>query len=808
MKKWAPLVLLALAVAPAAGVTTSHWTQSNEADFKAGKPHDVVTTSLGHLKLSRAVKVLLAEQPKVGAVYALAEGSDGTVYAGTGPQGVLLKVHGDSVETLLELGDGVNISSLLVDPDGHLLVGTGGAKGIVYRVDPRDPKPLPIFEAEGVQYVWAMDRAADGTVALATGPTGTLFELKPDGSHAVLLKTDENNLTCLADDGHDLLYAGSDTTGLVYRIDRRTRRSFVLYNAAETEIGALAVDAKGNLYVGTAQASDQPPPAGDDAGAKDKVGHPDTGGGGTPIQDKPPAAPPPPAGPTPNPGQADPIPKGITPDAPKNMMILPPDGDDPTPGDPHPGDPHPGDPGLKPPADQKPPAAPQQPGKPAPPPTQQTPNPANTGQPVSNGNAVYKIDPGGFVTEVFRGPVLVLAMAARNTSVLVATGSDGLIYEINPAADETAVVAHTDAKQVTALLPTRDGRVILGLANTGSLAAMGSGYADRGTYVSQALDAQQTSRFGHVQLHGSLPAGTSLAVSTRSGNTKEPTDAGWSPWSPDVPATEFVASHAPPARFFQYRLTLATTSATATPSIDDVDVAYLSPNMAPVIKSVKVSSAPKAPPADQGSAQPDPAATPPQSPPPAPSHVQTVAWEATDANGDPLTYTVSCRPGTTGPWVLLKDKLKDPTFDWDTRGVADGRYEVRVTASDAAANPVGQGKTATRVSDPVLVDNTPPVIGDVRTTVNGQSATVTLRAVDAASTVAAIDYAVDSAGDWQAATPSDTMFDSPQAAATLTAAGLTPGAHTIAVRATDARGNQAFQNVYLTIEAPAASSTK
>ncbi len=780
MKYLLPMLLMAVAV-PAAAVTTSHWTQSNEADFKAGKCHDVVTTSLGHLRLSRAVRTLLAEQPKVAAVYALAEAADGTVYAGTGPQGVLLRVKGDKVETVAELGDGVNIDSLLVDPDGGLLVGTGGAKGIVYRIarpDAAKVEAVPVFEAEGVQYVWAMAAAADGAVDLATGPTGTLFELKADGSHDVLLKTDENNLTCLASDGHDLLYAGSDTNGLVYRIDRKARKSFVLYNAAETEIGALALDAKGNLYVGTAQASDQPPAPADDAAGKDKVGHPDGGPGGAPIDSTPPAAPPPPPGPTPNPGQPDPIPK---------LMMAAPGGDDSPPGndpDPTPTPPKPG---------------PATPAKPPAPPTQQATNPAGTGQPASNGNAVYRIDPAGFVTEVFRGPVLVLALApAKDGSVLVATGSDGAIYQINPAADETAVVARLDAKQVTALLNTRDGRVVVGLSNTGGLAALGAGYADRGTYTSAALDAGQTSRFGKLQLHGTLPAGTTLTVATRSGNTKEPTDDGWSAWSPERPAAEFVPTAAPPARFFQYRLTFATAVPTATPTVSDADVAYLQPNLPPVIKSVKVTVGPKtAAPADP----PQPGADAP-APPPA-THVQTIAWDATDPNGDPLTFTVSCRPGPAGPWVVLKDKLKDTSYEWDTRGVADGRYEVRVTASDAAANPVGQGKTTSRVSDTVVVDNTPPVIGDLKTTVAGSSVTVTLRAVDATSTVTAIDYAVDSSGDWQAATPSDTMFDSPSAAATLTAGGLSPGPHTIAVRATDARGNQAFQNVYATVEAAA-----
>ena len=65
------------------------------------------------------------------------------------------------------------------------------------------------------------------------------------------------------------------------------------------------------------------------------------------------------------------------------------------------------------------------------------------------------------------------------------------------------------------------------------------------------------------------------------------------------------------------------------------------------------------------------------------------------------------------------DKLADPTYDWETRGVGDGRYEIKVEATDAAYNPSGQGKTSSRVSDPIVVDNTAPLIGDIRTNIAG-----------------------------------------------------------------------------------------
>jgi hypothetical protein len=776
-------IVVALLTTPLFAVTTSHWTQTNEADFKAGKLHNVVATNLGDVKLSRAVKTLLDQDPKVGAVYALAEAKDGTIYAGTGPQGVLLSIKDEKVTPVVELGDGINISSVLVDSSGAVLLGSSGEKAKLLKIDHPGEKPHSIFEADGVQYIWAIVQTRDGNLYLATGPNGQLFEVKPDGTHSEILKTDDNNFISMISDGKDLLYIGSDPNGLVYRVNRKTHESFVLYDAAEAEISALALDAAGNLYVGTSEASDQPAPP-EDTGAKDKVGRPEGASGGVPIQANPPANPKPPELPNPNPGEPNPLPK---------MDVLPADGKDD--GDPAPDKPAP--------PDQPAPAAPAADpnaakgadGKANP----NAVNTAGTGQPTSNGNAIYKIDPHGFVTEIFREQVLILSIVEHEGVLLVATGSDGLVYQVDPAADETAVIAKVDAKQVTTLLPTSDGRIILGMANVGGIASMGSGYAADGTYTSDVMDATQTSKFGKMQIHGNLPAGTTLTLATRSGNVKEPTEASWSKWSAEQPAAEFVQTQSPPARFFQYRFSFATTAPTVSPVVNDVDVAYLMPNLPPQIKGIKVvlgsKNAAPAPPAE--------GEQPAGSPPPIPAgRIQTITWDASDPNNDPLLYSLYYRQGTSSPWILLKDKIKETSFEWDTRSVADGRYQVKVVASDAAANPVGQGKTANRVSDTVLVDNTPPTIGDIKSVVTGTSVKVDLRAVTRTGTIAAVDYAVDSSQDWQAASPSDTMFDSPDSAATLSVAKLSPGPHEIAIRVSDNRGNQAFQSVLVTIDKP------
>ena len=53
--------------------------------------------------------------------------------------------------------------------------------------------------------------------------------------------------------------------------------------------------------------------------------------------------------------------------------------------------------------------------------------------------------------------------------------------------------------------------------------------------------------------------------------------------------------------------------------------------------------------------------------------------------------------------------------------------------------------------------------------------------------------------------PVDNIFDSPEETVSFLTPGLKPGQHQITLRATDARGNQAFQTVFVVIKGPMAS---
>src|SRR5947207_6033047 len=85
-------------------------------------------------------------------------------------------------------------------------------------------------------------------------------------------------------------------------------------------------------------------------------------------------------------------------------------------------------------------------------------------------------------------------------------------------------------------------------------------------------------------------------------------------------------------------------------------------------------------------------------------------WQAEDRNGDTLEYTIYYRSLNETTFRLLKDKMRDNFYTIDGATLADGRYIVKIVASDAPDNPLGQSLSGVRLSEPVDIDNTPPVL--------------------------------------------------------------------------------------------------
>jgi len=64
-----------------------------------------------------------------------------------------------------------------------------------------------------------------------------------------------------------------------------------------------------------------------------------------------------------------------------------------------------------------------------------------------------------------------------------------------------------------------------------------------------------------------------------------------------------------------------------------------------------------------------------------------------------MEYAIYYRPLNETTFRLLKDKLRDNFYTIDGATLADGRYIVKIIASDAPDNPLGSRFSGERVSD-------------------------------------------------------------------------------------------------------------
>jgi hypothetical protein len=170
-------------------------------------------------------------------------------------------------------------------------------------------------------------------------------------------------------------------------------------------------------------------------------------------------------------------------------------------------------------------------------------------------------------------------------------------------------------------------------------------------------------------------------------------------------------------------------------------------------------------------------------------------WQAEDRNGDTLEYAIYYRSLNDQTFRLLKDKLRDNFYTIDGASLADGRYVIKVVASDGPDNPPDQKLSGERLSEPVDIDNTPPAIkllGQPQLT--RDTVRVAFSADDVTGKIKKADVSIDGGG-WVPAFPDDGIADSGHETFSFTFNQLAPGEHTISLRAFDTSGNVGTQSV-------------
>ncbi len=398
--------------------------------------------------------------------------------------------------------------------------------------------------------------------------------------------------------------------------------------------------------------------------------------------------------------------------------------------------------------------------------------------PAKAAGHIYKISPDGFVTDIFEQMAVFYSLLEFDGKLWLGTGNNAQLYTIDPATEEKAVYYEDEtSSQITSLLAAGD-TLYMGLSNPSRLVRLEKGSVSEGVYKSGLIDARQPARWGKLQLEADIPDGCQVLLASRSGNVKEPNDPTFSDWTGNVTVTEATDLACPLGRFCQYRLTLKSSDQALSPEIREVAAAFVIPNLAPKVRAVKIQRN-----RDKNK-----------------SYLYEIAFSTLDDNKDKLEYTLQFRKlGRTG-WILLKDELNTPRFEWDSRTIEDGRYEVRVVANDRKSNTASTTMTGSRISDPVVIDNTAPEIQESAIKVDGDTATLSLSVKDAYTVIGKVEYTVDSNDKWTGTLPDDMVYDTLSERFEIEIAELDSGDHVIAVAVSDDLKNTMYKTFEVMIE--------
>ncbi len=731
MHKYSGLVCaaaLTLALVPLNAVETKYWQQEDLSDFEKGNLDKLSLRSDGQLSLAPVVSEILDSSTPY--LWTIAQDSKGNVYtAGGGPNGSTAKLY-----RINSAGK----SDVLAELDGleiHAIAvdardrvyAATAPDGKVFRIV--NGKPEVFFDPKA-KYIWTMCFSKAGDLYIATGDKGEIFKVSPDGKGSAFFKTEETHARSMALDNAGNLIVGTDPSGLILQVTP-AGEGFVLYQAAKREITAIAVAQDGSIYA---------------AGVGNKSA--------APAGLTPPIAPVPVPSPSAAPG-ARPAPGTVTV---RTAPLSPSFGS------------------------------------------------AASATPVTGGSELYRIGTDGAPRRLWTNAqdlIYALTTDAQGHAV-VGTGNKGYIYRIDSDLSYTLLV-NLAPTQVTAFLRGSDGRVYAATGNIGKLYRIGPELEKSGTYESDAFDAGAFTYWGRLSYSGS-PANGGIRFEARSGNVSRP-QKNWSSWSA-VPITgDGGRIAAPAARFLQYRAVL-----TGAATIRNIDVAYMSKNVAPAVTQIEVT-----PPNYRFTATP---ATIPASPSPqsislpalgtkkkqgnTPTLESTASqamqyakgtmgarWSAQDENDDTLIYRVEIRGEQEKDWKLLRDKVRDKFLNWDSSMFPDGKYLLRVTASDAPGNPPAEALTGSIESYLFLIDNTPPQITGLTASPSGNRVEVRWRAKDALSVIDRAEYSING-GEWIVVEPVSRLSDSPELDYRLNIDRPTGSAeYTIAVRVIDDYDNQA-----------------
>jgi hypothetical protein len=430
--------------------------------------------------------------------------------------------------------------------------------------------------------------------------------------------------------------------------------------------------------------------------------------------------------------------------------------------------------------------------------------------------AVYRITPDGVWDELWESrddSPYDLTFDQAGT-LIIGTGSKGKIYRLEGDPLKPTLVARAAAQQVTAFYKDPRGRLYYATANPGKLFRLTSDRATRGTYESDAKDAQTIATWGSVNWRGTVPRGTRVEISTRSGNTETPDDT-WSTWSSPSASSDGSPITSPKARYLQWRAVLTGTKSES-PVLTSVSAAYLQRNLRPIVRSITVYPpgivfqkpfstgepelagfedqwTPDRRLAQAAAAQSSGGSSPSLGRRSYQKGLETIVWKADDENDDELAYDILYRREGDTTWKTLRKGLTETILVWDTTLVPNGTYFIKVVASDSPSNPISTALAGELESSAFEIDNTPPDILIKGVRFDRGRTIISFDVKDDHSPIQRVEFSQDGQ-KWRGLFPVDGIADSRQEHYELPIDGEL-GERGLTLRATDTMNNVATAHV-------------
>jgi hypothetical protein len=660
--------------------------------------------------------------------------------------------------------------TLAADSKGNLYTaggGTGSGSAKVFVID-RAGKSRPFAELDGLE-IHAIVLDSKDEVYAATDPDGKIYKIASDGKPKLFYDPHQKYIWALAFNNKGDLFVATGDQGEIHRVTPAGVGS-VFFKTEETHARSLAIDSQDNLIVGTEPSGlilrvspmgqgfvvYQSPKREITSVAVTQDGAIYASGVGNKtalVQAAPPPGPPP-------------------------SLALP------------------GGPGV---------------GN-----ARITPVTGGPAAALAGGSEVYRINTDGSPRKIWSNAqdiVYTIGFDAGGLP-LVGTGNRGKIYRLDSDTVSTLLL-DASPTQVTGFGRGPKGELYATTGNIGKVFRLGPGFEKTGSFESPVLDAGAFAYWGRITYRGL----GKITVYTRSGNRSHP-ESNWSPWATLETETSAAAcdscgagrTASPPARFLQYKIDLTPATGQPEPEVSYVEVAYLPKNVAPEVATIDITPVNYRFPTPSFSSSTSTSITlPPIGQKSTPSvSIENVSqtvnyakgfegarWLASDENGDTLVYRVEIRGVKESGWKLLKDNVSEKYLSWDTGAFPDGEYVLLVTASDSPSNPPDQALTASLVSDPFLIDNTPPQIAKLTASAaQGNKLEVRWSARDARSSIDHAEYSVNG-GEWVRADPISRLSDSPDEEYRLLIDRPSSNEQVIAVRVSDEFDNQAVEKIVL-----------